>query len=695
MRTNPAETPLRAVVLSGGGAKGVFESGAVHAFYQIGVEPDVVTGSSVGAINAIALAEMIRARHTEGEGAARDTVQRALTLWQQLDRKKVADLDRWSWRLYLVSALTLIVALALLAWAVLGVPIAGVPGVIQRVIAGVLGVFLVMRTWGALRVWLLLPRWMRECVQRGMSSRLDRRPHDSTRGDRSDTGSIGEKFFRLWGLHPSLFPSRPLEKAIRSVIPAGRRLSDYRKCGINVKLTRANVRTGRLELSEHLTPADHGHIGGERGRRVLGDPLAVPAVLASAAFPVAYSPVSAETIYPPSENPDLYVLAAERASAKKLLHKIFGPRTKQEYLWFMATVDAVAEENPGLLRVGGEARLLQKLRESFVGEHSGWMRVSLHSINVFIETRHWPQVPVPGESTYADRYFDGGILDNTPLSPALSGLREELERQRTEAAAEEFTATEEPVHEAFVVLLSPKPRRRYLPAAKAGTLGGPALGIRALRLQAERRLTEDVKTAERIDRLLAERGLLLSEQDKTAAPARAAEAVQKLLDASAEEKAGFGGGGSEEGAETWEDIFGRERGESSDGVSGPGESRADDLVRLQVTRIHPTWDLPWVLALDDRLGFSADQAREFQARGCRDTIEALYEHYRRHRSGAGSTPRHGEQAARYVGLRNWSSPAPRGWICDADDCTLRETCDRVASKEIPPPERSGTVPAPS
>jgi predicted acylesterase/phospholipase RssA len=695
MTTKPSDSPLRAVVLSGGGAKGVFESGVVHALYQTGIEPDVVTGSSVGAINAIALAELVRARRTEGEGAARDTMQRALTLWQQLDRLKVADLDRWSWRLYLGSILALVAAVALIAWALLGAPISGIPGVVQRVVAGVLGVFLVIRTWGVLRVWLRLPGWMRQRVRRGMDTRLDPDAGGQTGEGKQHGSSAAEKLFRFWGLHPAVFRSRPLERAIRSVIPAGRRLSDYRDSGIQVRLTRSNVRTGRLELSEHLTAEDHGHLGGVRGRRVMGDPLAVPAVLASAAFPVAFSPVAAETIYPASENQELYVRAAERASAKKLLVRIFGPRSKPEYLWFMATIDAIAEEEPALLHLGREANLLQRLREFFIGEHSGWMRVSLHSINIFIETRHWPQVPVPGESTYSDRYFDGGILDNTPLSPALSAVREEARRRRMGRAAAEFTAPgEDAVHEAFVVLLSPRPRKRYLSAAEAEFIGGPALGVRALRLQAEHRLAEDVKTAERIDRLLEERGLLLSEQEKATAPAKAAAAVHELIDADANERAGFGGSGSD-GAETWSDILANEQPGAGHTSSRPGEAGADDLIRLHVTRIHPSWDLPWVLALDDRLGFSADQAREFQARGCRDTLEALYEHYRRDREKGMTPPRHGEEAARLVGLRNWGSPAPRGWICDVEDCTLQETCDRVASREIPSPEYTTASQTPS
>jgi hypothetical protein len=474
----------------------------------------------------------------------------------------------------------------------------------------------------------------------------------------------GERLFRFWGLQPAVFKSRPLEKAIRSLVPAGRRLSDYRHHGLDVRLTRSNVRTGRLEISEHLGARDQHRIGVERGRRVTGDPLVVPAVMASAAFPVAYRPVEVDRIYPPSDNEELYVRAAERASTKQLLTKIFGPRTKQEYLWLMYTLDAIAGENPGLLRVGRETELHEHLRDVFIGDHSGWMRVSAHMLNTLIETRHWPQLPVPGVSGYAEQ-----------LAPP--------------PASEPHESAVETVHEAFVVLLSPRTRKRYLAAAEAEVIGGPALGVRALRLQAERRLAEDVKMAERIDRLLAERGLLQTRVETAALAGRE----------SGETAPRMGGGGGDEGAregiETWIDIFAREGGPMPGGGMPGKDEGLQELVRLHVTRIHPSWDLPWVLALDDRLGFHAEQAREFQARGCRDTVGALYEHYRRDREKEVTPPPHGEEAARFVGLRSWGSPAPRGWICAAEDCTLRETCDKIAAREIVPPQTTASPMSPS
>lgn len=50
--------PRRALVLSGGGAKGCFEVGAIKKLWDDGYRPDIICGVSVGSINAVKLAEM-------------------------------------------------------------------------------------------------------------------------------------------------------------------------------------------------------------------------------------------------------------------------------------------------------------------------------------------------------------------------------------------------------------------------------------------------------------------------------------------------------------------------------------------------------------------------------------------------------------------------------------------------------------
>jgi NTE family protein len=54
---SPVSLGVVALVLSGGGAKGAFEVGAVKYLYERGIRPDIICATSVGAVNAIKLAE--------------------------------------------------------------------------------------------------------------------------------------------------------------------------------------------------------------------------------------------------------------------------------------------------------------------------------------------------------------------------------------------------------------------------------------------------------------------------------------------------------------------------------------------------------------------------------------------------------------------------------------------------------------
>lgn len=46
----------KAVVLSGGGAKGGYQIGVWKALREIGFKPDIVTGTSIGALNGALMA---------------------------------------------------------------------------------------------------------------------------------------------------------------------------------------------------------------------------------------------------------------------------------------------------------------------------------------------------------------------------------------------------------------------------------------------------------------------------------------------------------------------------------------------------------------------------------------------------------------------------------------------------------------
>ena len=46
-----------ALVLSGGGARGAYEAGVWQALTELGIKIDIITGTSVGAINAAMVAQ--------------------------------------------------------------------------------------------------------------------------------------------------------------------------------------------------------------------------------------------------------------------------------------------------------------------------------------------------------------------------------------------------------------------------------------------------------------------------------------------------------------------------------------------------------------------------------------------------------------------------------------------------------------
>ena len=68
-----------ALVLGGGGSRGAYEIGVWQALNELGVRIDIVTGTSVGAIN--------------GAMIVQDSFDLALSLWKEVDTSKVFDLD--------------------------------------------------------------------------------------------------------------------------------------------------------------------------------------------------------------------------------------------------------------------------------------------------------------------------------------------------------------------------------------------------------------------------------------------------------------------------------------------------------------------------------------------------------------------------------------------------------------------------
>ena len=69
----------RAIVLSGGGAKGGYEIGVWKAFRRLGINFDIVTGTSVGALNGVLMVQ--------------NDFFKAYKLWSFMNYKKVMDIE--------------------------------------------------------------------------------------------------------------------------------------------------------------------------------------------------------------------------------------------------------------------------------------------------------------------------------------------------------------------------------------------------------------------------------------------------------------------------------------------------------------------------------------------------------------------------------------------------------------------------
>lgn len=84
---------MRAFVLSGGGNRGALQIGALRALLQHGIQPDLIVGSSVGAINGLFLAvepSLVQ-------------VERMAALWREAARRKVFTASLWQIVRHLLS----------------------------------------------------------------------------------------------------------------------------------------------------------------------------------------------------------------------------------------------------------------------------------------------------------------------------------------------------------------------------------------------------------------------------------------------------------------------------------------------------------------------------------------------------------------------------------------------------------------
>ncbi|MBQ4650062.1 MAG: patatin-like phospholipase family protein [Firmicutes bacterium] len=82
MKSQKKDNKKTALVLSGGGSRGAYEAGACQALAELGIDIDIITGTSVGAINAAMMTQ--------------DELELATKLWKEMETHMVFDVPEGS-----------------------------------------------------------------------------------------------------------------------------------------------------------------------------------------------------------------------------------------------------------------------------------------------------------------------------------------------------------------------------------------------------------------------------------------------------------------------------------------------------------------------------------------------------------------------------------------------------------------------
>ena len=432
---NTDRVKRRGFVLTGGGAKGLYEAGVIHAFHVTGMKFDVITGSSIGAMNSIFYAEyQLRSKKLVAEknlsreqaiDAMDEYVKSYLHAWMMLPQKKIVDDSEQG-------------------------PLGQLKDDLQNFNLDLADMVKIGWWWTnpdrravpPAAVWPAAVRLVKELVERLAPPNAGRLAGLGVllRIFRSHQGSFFEEairtYLRRFNLERSLIPeggdqgvlkmftdpvtplrAEQLESPLTAdavtanstgLIDPTRTFRDYREAGFDVRLTRANYRTGRLEISSYLSAGDFLEFMETQAWRLNaadpdkiplgsfrlqlpGNPSALQAALASGRFPGVFAPFPFQALFPEDQE--------ENQLLRGLLEN-----------WLE---DDQAREQ---LRQAYEARHGKDARaqESWTKLVESWR--SSAKIRSF-----FPRL--------SDTYVDGGTIDNTPSNSAIDATREWVDAQ--------------------------------------------------------------------------------------------------------------------------------------------------------------------------------------------------------------------------------------------------------------------------
>ncbi len=667
METKPRKKH-RGFVMTGGGAKGLYEAGVIHAFHLTGMEFDIITGSSIGAMNSVFFAEYLFCKRQLPEEVLRDplaTIEQMDGLvkafqhaWLTMPDKQIIDDGPESALARLKDDLehfnlTMSQLTSILWWLTDPDKKALPPPRVWPHLLH-LGSELVERL-GTAEVLRLLKHhrkdWLREALRAyfarfGLETSLvpDKEEYKIKDVFTSETSPLRAE-------HLSADPGFVDEKdtpLYRLVDPA-RTLRDYAEEGIHVRLTRANFRTGRLEISSYVTLQEFAAFLNKHAWRidafgpekiplgsfrlkVPGNPLALNAAICSGRFPGVFRPYRLEDIYPESDDDN------------RMLYRFTGG--------WLADPEVEAALGPLLTR---EAK-----RKWENWKKSGSMRA------------FFPRA--------MDSYVDGGAIDNTPYTAAVDFVRDALQVSGG--------ATRDEMLELFIVYLSTEPNVGYDEQSDPliYEVVGRTLGlVNAASEKGSANTFETINSfGKRAEQIAGALDLVLESYKETLQDLE--EGKRSQVEANVLARA----------QERWKRDFSHETPDGIlDKISKWTEESWTNRLPLQVetVKIYPEAMPLNTLQFTARLGYKKENAVQMLAMGCASTLDSLRARLedRAKSEGWEALDAHDQRAlwlARKWTGTSWQAPASSGaqeaartvWQCQRTACALHaRVCPHGAS----------------
>ena len=653
------KTKRRGFVMTGGGAKGLYEAGVVHAFHLTGIEFDAVTGSSIGAFNSVFFAEYLLRKHQLPPDVRADPLRAVDALdslvkayhhaWLRLPDKRIVDDGETGPIGKLKDDLAHfdvgLPDLTHLAWWWTDPDRGSIPSPKVWPALVKLGRELIERLGGPAKLLDLVKHHRQALPEQVARTYLARFDLERSLVPPQDDGRLASVFtdpitpLRLEDLsgqeaEPDLEPV--------TLVPPGRTLRDYAQAGIDVRLTRANYRTGRLELSAYvpaasfarwmqkhafrLEKADPDKIPlGSLRLQVPGNPDAIGAAFASGRFPGVFVPYPIETIYPHSD-PD-----------NALLYRMLDGWLEDPEVRSQMTREYMTAL-PGKAKGGEWAEVYDRWQES------QGMR------------RFFPQA--------GDVYVDGGAIDNTPSNSAIDATREWLEQAGV--------PRQDVTLDLYVVLLHVEPR------VEPVEVQDPALYQvvqRTLEIQGTAKqssaavVVDTINTFGQRGERLADSLLAVLDSYQAALQSLDPEQQRALLDRLRDEVKRRGVRGYQ--------------GQSGEGILDRMADWAEEILsdqmplQVQAVKIYPE-EMPLsTLQLTARLGYRQENALAMMTMGCYNTLWAIRSHLEGQKGLLDGQDQQALALARkWMGAAAWPTDAAgqeelrQAWRCQRVGCVF-------------------------